>query len=151
MGVLPASTERPDMTHRIDIHGDLARQLADTAKVNGIEVAHLIENTLRRAAGLVPFDTNVEVQPRLTVNDGNHGFHVLTVVTDGGGNFVAEDTEGRALARLEMDVDSEMCVTEEEDRQLRRGWVLQTVGLGLTRIEQLAEERRALIDAAEGS
>lgn len=43
------------------------------------------------------------------INEGNNGFHLFTVVTDGYGNLIAEDTKGRELARvsIERNVDGE--------------------------------------------
>jgi hypothetical protein len=35
-----------------------------------------------------------------TINQGAGGFHLYTVVTDGYGNYIAEDAEGNELARV---------------------------------------------------
>lgn len=34
------------------------------------------------------------------VNEGANGFHLYTVVTDGYGNYVAEDGQGKEVARV---------------------------------------------------
>jgi hypothetical protein len=43
--------------------------------------------------------TDVKVQP-MTINAGNGGFHVMTVVADGYGDLVAEDSSGAEQARV---------------------------------------------------
>lgn len=36
----------------------------------------------------------------MPVNEGANGFHLYTVVTDGYGNYIAEDSNGKELARV---------------------------------------------------
>lgn len=37
-----------------------------------------------------------------TINQGNNGFHLFTVVTDGYGNLIAENEHGSELARASV-------------------------------------------------
>lgn len=139
-----------DRIFRINVHGDLAAVLAETARMNGISIAHLIENTLRRSVGLAPFDGQVEVTEREVINEGNHGFHLLTVVTDGYGNFVAENSEGRALARVDVDQSPEACCTEQEAEELLAANAAEAARRGVRRMTELRAETLALLDAATG-
>ncbi len=43
------------------------------------------------------------------INQGSNGFHLFTVVTDGYGNLIAEDGEGRVIATCKgpSEVDDE--------------------------------------------
>ncbi len=42
----------------------------------------------------------------MPLNEGAGGFHLYTVVTDGYGNFIAEDTDGKEIARLKATGDT---------------------------------------------
>lgn len=84
-----------------EITGNLLSELQSTADAVGLDLAHLIENVLRRGAGLPVLDRATEVRQQNLINQGNNGFHLVTLVTDGYGNIVAENSEGVEGARIE--------------------------------------------------
>lgn len=50
-------------------------------------------------------DVKVWVDQKPTWNEGVNGFHVMTLVTDGYGNAIAEDHKGTELARTVWDME----------------------------------------------
>jgi len=86
-----------------NIGGDLLKALELTARVNGIDTALLIENVLRRGMAFPTVERPTEVTERTLINEGNGGFHLVTLVSDGYGNIVAENAEGEEGARVVWD------------------------------------------------
>lgn len=60
-------------------------------------------------------DVRVWVDTRPTWNEGVNGFHIMTLVTDGYGNALAEDAQGQVLATVPWEVD------EDSDRDGANG------------------------------
>jgi len=84
------------------ITGETARLVKAAAEVQGVTPQELLNTVLVNALnGGLNRDTSddVKVEP-MTINAGNGGFHVVTVVADGYGYLVAEDSNGVEKARV---------------------------------------------------
>lgn len=97
--------------------GETARKAKETAEARGWTVhellTHIIAGGLQVEADVndaclpvteewaKPVANDVTVEP-MTINAGNGGFHVVTVVADGYGYLVAEDQDGAEKARVEV-------------------------------------------------
>lgn len=86
--------------------GEVARQVKRVAEREGVSPAELIQQVLSHAlaehvVGGDPTD-DVKVDP-MTINAGNGGFHVVTVVADGYGYYVAENSAGEERARVKVE------------------------------------------------
>lgn len=85
------------------VTGETARRLIKAAEVQGVRPQDLIRDALRQILG----DTlnaptagrDVTAEP-MTINAGNGGSHAFTVVADGCGNLIAENSDGEELARV---------------------------------------------------
>lgn len=114
--------EREVFMEFVNFDGRLTRQTArdviKLAKQAGMPVHELLTYALQ--AGLDSYgigDTSdTKVEP-MAINAGNGGFHLMTFVADGYGNLVAEDSNGKELARTEWQ-DVEEGGTHDEFRQL---------------------------------
>jgi len=61
---------------------------------------------------------------RKIVNEGNNGFHVVTVVTDGYGNLIAEDAHGSQIAQVPANREySDRDVSTEAAEVVRKAFV----------------------------
>lgn len=100
---------KPDWMHFINFDGRVTGQTAqvieEVAADRGLTPQQVIAELLHEAINGRGYgnpgrtEVDVKVEP-MTINAGNGGFHVVTVVADGYGNLVAEDTAGTELARV---------------------------------------------------
>lgn len=100
--------------------GDTARAVAKAAE--GLNVHDLLADALLLGLAKLAEGTDrrdVSVSP-WTCNDGNNGFHLTTVVADGYGNLVAEDTNGKEMARVEVTYDEDGDDTQDPVGDLAR-------------------------------
>lgn len=93
------------------ITGDTARELVRQAKRQGVKPQDLLASFLRYALaeatdGTTNTDNDVKVEP-MTINAGNGGFHVVTVVADGYGYLVAENSAGEERARVKVETEDD--------------------------------------------
>jgi len=85
------------------ITGETARLLKASAEVQGVTPQEMLDTILSNALsdGLHrDASGDVKVEP-MTINAGNCGFHVVTVVADGYGNLIAEDQDGEQKATVD--------------------------------------------------
>lgn len=99
-----------DVSVRIDT-GKLAKVIAeDRSDVVGLfGDAHTVEHAMVAAFLNEVFEGSLvvlEAKPQTTINGGNAGFHILTVVTDGYGNLIAEGMKGEELAKVGVDPEA---------------------------------------------
>ena len=96
------------------VTGETARALIRVAKARGVTPQEMIQDALRYALGEGLADSlpggadvsdDVKVEP-MTINTGNGGFHVVTVVADGYGYLVAENSAGDERARVKVEDES---------------------------------------------
>lgn len=87
------------------VTGQTAQVIKQVAEGRGVTPEQVLTEAL--CAGLnvigwgIPGRTEVDVKVEpMTINAGNGGFHVVTVVADGYGSLVAEDTNGKERARV---------------------------------------------------
>lgn len=122
----PANTSTPEWMHFVNFDGRLtgatAQVVKQVAAARGISPTDLLDEILSKALvdQLSPHAVkadDVKVEP-MTINTGNGGFHVLTFVTDGYGNLVAENAAGEELARTEWVTEDDETDTHDEFRQL---------------------------------
>ena len=115
----------PAWMHFVNLDGRLTGQTAQVvmqvAAARGISPTDLLDEILSKALvdQLSPHavkETDVKVEP-MTINAGNGGFHLMTFVTDGYGNLVAEGTNGEELARAKWE-EVEEGGTHDQFRQL---------------------------------
>lgn len=88
--------------------GEVARLVENVADARGLTPQALIAEVLAgglsdRMAGR-DVSANVKVEP-MTINCGNAGIHVYTVVADLYGSLIAEDSAGQELARVDCTDD----------------------------------------------
>lgn len=93
------------------ITGQTARILKMSADFMGLTPTELLDQILTAALTekLSPATINsndVKVEP-MTINAGNGGFHIVTVVADGYGSLIAEDSNGAEKARVAIAEDPE--------------------------------------------
>lgn len=85
------------------VTGETARRLIKAANVAECHPQALLDGILTQALAerlnTPTADQDVKVEP-MTINAGNGGFHVVTVVADGYGNLIAEDMGGKELAQV---------------------------------------------------
>lgn len=122
-----ANTPKPAWMQFINfdgrITGETAQVIEDVAASRGLTpqqiVAELLHEAINGRGYGCPGKTEVDakVEP-MTINTGNGGFHVLTFVTDGYGNLVAENQAGEELARTEWVTEDDESDTHDEFRQL---------------------------------
>lgn len=119
-------TQTPEWMQFINFDGRVTGQTAQVIKQvaedRGLTpeqiLAELLHESINRRGYGNPGRTEVDVKVEpMTINAGNGGFHVMTFVADGYGNLVAEDTNGKELARTEWK-DVEEGGTHDEFRQL---------------------------------
>lgn len=89
-----------------EFRGALLTKIEETSKERGVEPEVLIEAMLCASLG-IDFSLTPNVRPQNRINQGNGGFHVATIVTDGYGYFLTEDSEGRETSRVKADPDDE--------------------------------------------
>lgn len=105
------ATATPAWMHFVNFDGRLtghtAQVVKQVAESRGISpqdlLGEILAEGLKAYNGTVPATVkadDVKVEP-MTINAGNGGFHVVTVVADGYGSLVAEDTNGAERARVE--------------------------------------------------
>lgn len=116
----------PAWMHFVNFDGRLtgatAQVVKQVAEARGISPTDLLDEILSKALvdALSPHavkETDVKVEP-MTINAGNGGFHILTFVTDGYGNLVAENSAGEELARTPWTTEDDEHDTHDEFRQL---------------------------------
>lgn len=72
-----------------------------------LESSHTVEHAMVAAWMNRVFEGSpvaLEVKPERCINEGNSGFHLLTLVTDGYGYMVAEDQYGGSLGEFNLDL-----------------------------------------------
>ena len=99
----------PNWMHFINfdgrVSGETARVIEEIAADRGLTphqiLAELLHEAINGHGYGIPGRTegDVKVEP-MTINSGNGGFHVVTVVADGYGYLVAEDSAGTEQARV---------------------------------------------------
>lgn len=102
-------------SYELLMSGEALENARKVAELRGWTVEQLIAHTINVAMpdprshagtagswGEPVVSTEAEVKP-YTLNEGNGGFHVFTVVADGYGWLVAEDANGKELAREKAD------------------------------------------------
>lgn len=109
------------------VTGETARALIRQATRRGVTPQELIRDVLRYALGESPLtdevvgavdtDRDVTVEP-MTINAGNGGFHVVTFVTDGYGNLIAENSAGMELASAKWAAADAEDETAEDDTSI---------------------------------
>ncbi|QNJ57712.1 hypothetical protein SEA_KEANU_107 [Streptomyces phage Keanu] len=125
--VTPEAASKPEWMHFINfdgrVTGQTAKVIKDVAASRGLTPQQIIAELLHEAIngrgygnpGRTEIDAKVEP---MTINAGNGGFHILTFVTDGYGNLVAENSAGEELARTEWVTEDDEHDTHDEFRQL---------------------------------
>lgn len=89
----------------LNLTGETARAVRELAGARGVDVNKVVEQLLTRSVSDTTGDAGVEVLP-YTINEGNGGFHLFTVVADGYGGLVSEDANGKQLVRVTSDGDA---------------------------------------------
>jgi hypothetical protein len=103
---------RPDWMHFINfdgrVTGEIARVIEEVAADRGLTPQQILAELLHEAINGHGYgvpgrtETDVKVEP-MTINAGNGGFHVVTVVADGYGYYVAENSAGEEQARVKVE------------------------------------------------
>lgn len=109
---LARTNSQPARMHFINfdgrVDGETAKTIEEVAASRGLSPQQILAELLREAINRRGYgisgrtEIDVKVEP-MTINAGNGGFHVLTVVSDGYGYLVAEDSAGTELARVAAD------------------------------------------------
>lgn len=116
----------PAWMHFVNFDGRLtgttAQVVKQVAEARGLTPQALLDEVLTKALldQLSPHPVkadDIKVEP-MTINAGNGGFHILTFVTDGYGNLVAENGAGEELARTPWVTEDDETDTHDEFRQL---------------------------------
>ena len=84
--------------------GKLRDKLAEAAKAAGVKPVDILRQALGAQLGEI---AEGDLQSNGVINQGNGGFHIVTLVADGYGAVVAEDSRGAELARTNMEWDQE--------------------------------------------
>lgn len=117
------ATPTPEWMHFLNFDGRLtgatAQVVKQVAEARGISPTDLLDEVLSKALvdALSPHAvkaTDVKVEP-MTINAGNGGFHVVTVVADGYGYLVAEDSAGTERARVKCTEDTDDAPADPAD------------------------------------
>lgn len=117
------ATPTPEWMHFVNFDGRLngatAQVVKQVAEARGISPTDLLDEILTKALvdALSPHAvkaTDVKVEP-MTINSGNGGFHVVTVVADGYGYLVAEDSAGTERARVKCAEDTDDAPADPAD------------------------------------
>ncbi|QJD54055.1 ribbon-helix-helix DNA binding domain protein [Streptomyces phage Galactica] len=115
-------TEREVWMERVNfdghVTGETARALIRQAARVGRNPHDLLQDLIRYGLGELldgdAKDADVTVEP-MTINAGNGGFHVVTFVTDGYGNLIAENSAGMELASAKWAAADAEDATAEDD------------------------------------
>ena len=85
------------------VTGETARRLIKAAQAQGRKPQELIQDALRQVLGdtlnAPTAERDITAEP-MTINAGNGGFHVVTVVADGYGTLIAENSAGEERAKV---------------------------------------------------
>jgi hypothetical protein len=104
----------PKWTQPINFDGQVTGQTAQVIKQvaedRGLTPQQILAELLHEAINGRGYgnpgrtEVDVKVEP-MTINTGNGGFHVVTVVADGYGSLLAENSAGEERARVKIATD----------------------------------------------
>ena len=107
------------------ITGETAQVIEQVAESLGEDpqtvIQHILTWALSEKLGDAVRRSDVKVEP-MTINTGNGGFHVVTVVADGYGNLVAENQAGEEQARVKVDAEDDAADTADDLKRLMDAW-----------------------------